>query len=54
MAKKNEKLETLMELAIKAMLMRNNLIWTVVRFGLCMALAIVALIGYLVGRMLSV
>lgn len=52
MAKKNEKLDALLDLAVKGLMLRNTLIWAVVRFALCMAIAVALLIGVELGRML--
>ena len=52
MAKKNEKLNAILEVVVDGVVMRHRKIRAVVRFAVCMLLALVFLIGVGLGRML--
>lgn len=52
MAKKNEKLNAILEVLVDYTVMRHKTIRAVVRFGICMIVALAFLIGVGLGRML--
>jgi len=52
MAKKNEKLNALLEVVVDGVVMRHKMIRSVVRFGICMLIALAFLIGVGLGRLL--
>lgn len=52
MAKRNETVKALLEMSAEWMVMRHRMIRAVVRFGICMLIALAFLIGVGLGRML--